>query len=655
MRKYDWSKSIWLKATAFILAVLLVPVIILYGLASWFAYDNGWWTGQPQEVHETTIVRNTVLDCMHNVVGILTYDGAFHVEELSSDPAFVDGDLTNFRFILYDKDGTTLIDTLSEDGIPMNIVTMDIIPWNGEILPDGAATASEGNMRIQGGIAKELKAKDPIYWSVWAAEYMMKIWKDAIVILGVALPMLIFLIIYLACASGRRPTTPDAVAGWQEHIPFDLYIVISGGCLVGLAALVVETINFNHIYELPLYVIFYAGLITAASVLILAFWMTLCARIKLGRPWQGTITFWVLSLCWRFIIWFFKWLFHILKVLATSCFYLISGIPLVWKTLLLITAISLIELVGVLSLQYDAEGMLLFWIFEKFILTIAAILCALQLKKLQSAGREMAAGNLNTKVDLRHMYWDFKKHGENLNDISLGIQAAVDKQLRSERLKTELITNVSHDIKTPLTSIINYVDLLKRDPQGKQAAEYLDVLDRQSHRLKKLTEDLVEVSKASTGNVEVNAARFNVKELLTQALGEYSERLDRAKLDTMLTLPEHDLYAWADGTLLWRVVDNLLSNACKYSLPGTRFYIDARKYAGHILISFKNISRDPLNVSPDELMERFVRGSAARTGEGSGLGLNIAKSLIELQGGSLSLNVDGDLFRVDITLNESSY
>ena len=403
--------------------------------------------------------------------------------------------------------------------------------------------------------------------------------------------------------------------------------------------------------ELPLFLICYAGLLILASILLLGFWMTLCTRIKLGEWWKGTVIFWLLNICRRILI----WLFRALKAAAAWCLYAISVTPLVWKTLLILAALCVIELIGIINCTYDIENMLVFWIIEKLILVPIIILCAFQLRKLQSAGKELAAGNLGAKVDLKRMFWDFKKHGENLNDISYGMQAAVDKQLKSERLKTELITNVSHDIKTPLTSIINYVDLLKKDPHGRQASEYLDVLDRQSHRLKKLTEDLIEVSKASTGNMEVNASRFNVKELLKQALGEYSDKMEKANIETVLTLPEHDLFAWADGTLLWRVLDNIFSNTCKYAQPGTRFYIDAGKSGDQVKLSFKNISRVQLNVSSDELMERFVRGSSDRAGEGSGLGLNIAKSLIELQGGTFNLTIDGDLFRIDITLCESGH
>ena len=243
------------------------------------------------------------------------------------------------------------------------------------------------------------------------------------------------------------------------------------------------------------------------------------------------------------------------------------------------------------------------------------------------------------------MFWDFKKHGENLNGLGQAMAAAVEQRMKSEKLKTELITNVSHDIKTPLTSIINYVDLLSKEGLTGQGAEYVAVLEKQAQRLKKLTEDLVEASKASTGNLSVDLAPTDVGELLGQAVAEYADRLEQAGLEAVLTIPEGGCRAMADGRMLWRILDNLLSNACKYAQPETRLYIDASTDENLAGISMKNVSRLRLNMSPDELMERFVRGDSARSTEGSGLGLNIAKSLAELQRGSLRLFIDGDLFK----------
>ena len=327
--------------------------------------------------------------------------------------------------------------------------------------------------------------------------------------------------------------------------------------------------------------------------------------------------------------------------------------PLLWKTLLLLALWSAAGIAASLLLRRDPDVLLGWLLLERLISCAFVLYVAFTLRRLQAGGAALAAGNLRHHTDTRGMLWDFRKHGEDLNSISDGMARAVEERLRSERLKTELITNVSHDLKTPLTSLINYVDLLKKNTDPERTEEYLEVLDRQSRRLKKLTEDLMEVSKASTGNLELHPRRNSVNELLRQAVGEYSERLEAAGLEPVLTLPEPELFVYADGALLWRVTDNLISNACKYSQPGTRFYMEAAEAGEQVRLTFKNISRDRLSKSPEELMERFVRGDSARSGEGSGLGLNIARSLTELQGGELRILLDGDLFKAEVLLPAS--
>ena len=290
------------------------------------------------------------------------------------------------------------------------------------------------------------------------------------------------------------------------------------------------------------------------------------------------------------------------------------------------------------------------WILEKLIFTPLLIWAVIGLRRLQKGARELSSGDLNYTVDVDHMLPTLKEHGQRLNSIRDGMKSAVERQMRSERMKAELITNVSHDIKTPLTSIINYVDLLKKEGlDSEHAAQYLEVLDRQSARLKKLTEDLVEASKASTGNITVNAEPTDLSLLLSQAAGEYEERLRSRSLEPVLTLPKNAPPVPADGRLMWRVFDNLLGNICKYAQPQTRVYLSFRAGEEAVCVTFKNISAEPLNLPPEELIERFTRGDASRNTEGSGLGLSIAKSLTELQGGRFLLDIDGDLFKAMVT------
>ena len=250
------------------------------------------------------------------------------------------------------------------------------------------------------------------------------------------------------------------------------------------------------------------------------------------------------------------------------------------------------------------------------------------------------------------MYGDFKDFADSLNNINEGLSVAINEKMKSERFKTELITHVSHDIKTPLTSIINYVDLIKKEePENENIREYIDVLDRQSSRLKKLIEDLMEASKASTGNLAVKLSVCEAGVLLSQTVGEFDERLKAAGLTPVVNIPETPIKIMADGRHLWRVFDNLMNNICKYSQVGTRVYLDVSERDGKAQITFRNISKYELNITGEELTERFVRGDKSRNTEGSGLGLSIAKSLTELQNGSLKIEIDGDLFKVTLTFD----
>ena len=344
---------------------------------------------------------------------------------------------------------------------------------------------------------------------------------------------------------------------------------------------------------------------------------------------------------------------------AKACFrYVKSHMSLTQKGIWAYIGITIVEIIFVAILAAGSMRGLLWvviYIILKWLCIVGIVAYIIQTQELYKCAKEMAEGNLDRKADTSKMFWVFRAHGEHLNQISDGMSKAVEARMKSEHLKTELITNVSHDIKTPLTSIINYVDLLQKDDMDeKTRQEYIEVLSRQSARLKKLIEDLVEASKASTGNIQINWAEIDANMLLEQAVAEYEDKLANAGLKVVFTRSEVPAIIRADGQHLWRVFDNLLANISKYAMPGTRVYASVIHETGSVRIEFKNISREALNVSSDELMERFVRGDSSRNTEGSGLGLSIANSLCTLMRADFKLSIDGDLFKAVIEFKDKN-
>ncbi|SDM78895.1 sensor histidine kinase [Acetanaerobacterium elongatum] len=451
----------------------------------------------------------------------------------------------------------------------------------------------------------------------------------------------IVMIIFLLNASGHRKGQDEIVLNVLDKIPLDLYVFGVAVLAYGLL-----NININVWFTLSAYqqYFFQGALGIAALLLALALLLTLSTRLKAGgRWWQNTVLYRVLVPVCRG-----------LRTGGRALLTLFGNLPLIWKTavgFIVYLFINALWLVACYKTYGHPIPVLILFLYN-IVMLAGVCYIALILQRLKKGGEVIASGDYSHKIDTSRLYWDFKTHAVTLNNISSGMTAAVEERLKSERFKTELITNVSHDIKTPLTSIVNYVDLLKKEPAASEnAKEYLEVLDRQSARLKKLIEDLVEASKASTGNIPVNAGKTDIVELINQSAGEYAERFAQTGLEAVIKAPQGSVFIFADGRLLWRVFDNLLNNICKYSMPNTRIYLDIGDDEKRVTVTLKNISRYPLNISTDELLERFVRGDSARTTEGSGLGLSIAKSLTELQNGSFDLSVDGDLFKVIISFN----
>ncbi len=493
-------------------------------------------------------------------------------------------------------------------------------------------------------------------------------------VIGISLLVFAMSVVYLCTAAGRKPRTDEVRAGGLNRLPLDLHLFIDILAGLGIAAAAA--------YAVPMLLErdFLLGCSTAGAagflccLLLAGFLFAFIAQIKTpeGFWWRNLLCIRFVFLCMRFMQWMeawlrekcFPWLGRALKKLWARIWKFLVWLYEAIERITARTGKTLNRFFSLMPLmwQWVVTGMLLFCLLliacntHSELLTLVCLAASAALifygahcfGTLLESTRKMGKGDLNTKVDDKLMVGSFKEFAGDLNDLANVAMVAAQKQLKSERMKTELITNVSHDIKTPLTSIINYVDLLQKPHTQEEGAQYLEVLDRQSQRLKKLVEDLMDMSKASTGNMTVEITRVDAVESVNQALGEFADKLDRARLYPVFRHAEDSVPMMADGKLVWRVLSNLLGNAVKYAMPGTRVYLDLARVGGNVVISLKNISRDELNVDAEELMERFVRGDVSRNTEGSGLGLNIAKSLMELQKGSLELTVDGDLFKVTL-------
>lgn len=452
--------------------------------------------------------------------------------------------------------------------------------------------------------------------------------------LGISIFVLLLSFGFLVYAAGRRRTVEGIVLTWFDRIPLDILTVLAGGAELFMGILALNILSATGIWrsaDISLGVCGIFGVIMTVTAI--AYMLSLCVRVKAGKWWRN-------SVCYR--------IYSRIRDLVTMIF---RNIGLLWKVILFVGVVSVVDLFLIAAFDFGDTA---FVFYLGLRLVICAVLCVvvIQISKLQRAGQCMAEGDLTYKIDTKKMFWDCKKHGENLNKISEGMSKAVDERMKSERLKTELITNVSHDIKTPLTSIINYVDLLsKEELHNDKAAEYLEVLERQSSKLKKLIEDLVEASKASSGNLAVDSQQLEVGVFVTQTVGEFEERLSIVGLELIVSKLDEPVYIMTDGRHLWRVIDNLMNNICKYAQAGSRVYVNLEAAEQSVRITFRNISKYPLNISGEELMERFVRGDKSRNTDGHGLGLSIAQSLMKLIKGKMDIIVDGDLFKVELTFD----
>lgn len=457
-------------------------------------------------------------------------------------------------------------------------------------------------------------------------------------VLAASLVILILCVIILTFGFGETAEGRVALTSfdkWKTEIALLVILGVWGtifGC--GLAMIV----SYQELWTGYVFSAIVISIPTA--VFFLVGYSSMVRRLKAHTFWKNSILY---SIC--------RWL----KKLFVEVFSIIRdmyrNVNLIWKSCLLMLGLIFLHWLAmagaggffiVVSLIVDAV------VFVRIIRRMIGE------QTLLDGMRKIKEGNLSQKIDTAKMKGSQKEMAELMNHVEDGMKEAMDKQMRSERMKTELITNVSHDIKTPLTSIINYVDLLKRETaefdkaDPKKVEEYLEVLDQKSQRLKTLTEDVVEASKISSGNISLENTKLDLVEMLAQIEGEYSEKLEEAGLRLVKRMPETPVNIYADGRRVWRIFGNLYQNAAKYAMPDTRVYVDLMRDGNEGIFTMKNISEAPLNIDADELTERFIRGDESRTTEGSGLGLSIAKSLTEAMKGTFSIYLDGDLFKVTV-------
>ena len=449
---------------------------------------------------------------------------------------------------------------------------------------------------------------------------------------------LLAMFIYIITSIGHKKGEEGIYLNSLDNIPFEIVgivaivlLVIEGFFLFGGINVGIDYTSIsNKMIDTIISLCFVLGIIIYITIAIIG--VTIVRRIKAKVFWKNTL-----------IYKFAKWL-------KRSTGDMLTDINTTGKLVIIFGAFYIIQLV--LTIKFITDGVIyLFWLIALWGVTLKMLLDRMnKTKKIREKIKNMYDGNKDSiPLNEEEYRGELKEIAVWLNDISGGLTNAIEEAMKSERLKTELITNVSHDIKTPLTSIINYVDLMKQENiENEKVKEYLEILDNKSQRLKKLTEDLVEASKASSGNIKLNIEKLNVKELIKQVRGEFEDKFEQRGLEIIENLPEDEIYIEADSRYMFRVMENMYVNISKYALENSRVYIDIKKENDNVKIELKNISKDKLNITVDELMQRFVRGDSARTTEGSGLGISIANSLTTLQKGKFDIYLDGDLFKVVI-------
>ena len=463
------------------------------------------------------------------------------------------------------------------------------------------------------------------------------------ILMPICTALTVLILLYLIVSIGHKKGTKGIATSDFDKIPLEI-IGFIGICIIGLVFILlaqeVDTTEFELIISL-LFTVYFTIFIVGIII-----FDTIIKRIKSRTFWKTTLVGKIVIILLKPIHKFEKFME---EVRGTSK-YFSNAI-----TKFIVFVCIEVFLAFIVFILFNSSDPFIFLLLEFILVAFfiqRMVKAIVNYDKIEKKLKEMYEGDNQTQLDKNQFLPVFNQSITYLNDISNGLENAIQDRMKSERLKTELITNVSHDIKTPLTSIINYVDLIKQENiQNEKVKEYIEILDNKSQRLKKLIEDLVEASKVSTGNVKLNLEKINIVELINQAVGEFEDKFESKGLDIVINSNENEIFIFADSRYMYRIIDNLFSNISKYALQNSRVYIDIQKVEDKVYIKMKNISKDKLNIPAEELMQRFVRGDKSRTTEGSGLGISIAQNLTEIQNGKFNLIIDGDLFKTELEFN----
>lgn len=635
------------RAAAFVLCCVFLALGVLFTQGARYAWNRDWYTGGSTDFADSAACETYVYDCNYYVLDYVQWKG-----EIEDAIATGYGGSAYGCKVINQNTGGVMLDTTDESSVAVGgdlsavwytddkdlLATWDQEEFHAELMEalereDAWALAELEQayipFTVQGYINLPITAYDGCYAEYWTHNFMVGLSRFAIpAAVGCYLLFaLLAALLLLRTILWQRPEE----ASFLARIPADamaLGLVLAVFLCLGLWDTLLQTANAR--LHLP--------------------WAVIDAVFTvLGKAGVKTLLWSAAALTLTIAI------IEQLRQRALRRRLMLGRAPIFRRMGLVLCAMELVCLVLALWMEslYDGFYGLSWLALAAMALGLLGLwlvyLSSQQMQKLRRAMDKLAAGDLESPVDAASLPPGLREPAESLNRIGDGLQKAVEERLKGERFKTELITNVSHDLKTPLTSIVSYVDLLKKgDVTQEQAKEYIEVIERQSAKLKKLTDDLVEASKASSGVIEVHKEPVDVAELLSQSIGEFSQRLEKAGIEPVMSLPEEKCLWDSDGRLLWRVLDNLIQNIVKYGQPGTRAYFDLKKTETGLLLELKNTSAQPLNIPAELLLERFIRGDSARHSEGSGLGLSIAQSFTELLGGKMELYLDGDLFKVSL-------